>query len=553
MKAKNYILVALSFIGIVGGSCSDTWDEHYLNDESKVNNNSITIVNESLTNYLSHESSLSSMHQLFTETGMIEELQKKEQMYTILAVESAIPASADEKKYVAQTYISDASISPSNMVDGQRILMWNAKYLNISKTETETGETTIKFNNATVTKITKLTNGYLYILDQAVNSPRSMYEIIENLGDDYSIFREMILSRNELTFDKEASTIIGVDNTGNTVYDSIFTVKAPYFEKKGFDIMSENLTATMLIPSNEIVTEALSTARQKLSDWGLVREDSILENWIFQSVFFKKVYSKQDFDSNEDLTSVFSQQWRTTIQKVDLDNPIAMSNGTAYHVTKMKIPTNVLIYRLKDCFYYYQYLTAEEKETYYKATNLAYKEVKDNGNHPGWAAMGFPKIYYYTLMYDLADPTNKSYTLDFTPFMYESTGGSDHKLTPYKVPAGTYEVCVGFAQEKNKKLGNITIYVNGEKIGTVSESAHSSTTYHYDRGGNNYPEGFDASAASKAGVSKPTNYGRDGGMVGTITITGEAKPIVIRYEASGNSLSQAILYHWCLKPTIDCY
>ncbi len=48
----------------------------------------------------------------------------------------------------------------------------------------------------------------------------------------------MILSRNQLTFDKNASEIIGVDNTGNTVYDSVFTVKAPYFENKGFDIMS---------------------------------------------------------------------------------------------------------------------------------------------------------------------------------------------------------------------------------------------------------------------------------------------------------------------------
>lgn len=553
MKAKNYILVTLSLIGFVGGSCSDAWDEHYLQNENQVNNHSITIVNESLTSYLSKEASLSSMHQLFTETGMIEALQKKEQMYTILAVESSIHTSADDKKYVAQTYISDASISPSNMVDGQRILMWNGKYLNISKTEEESGNTTIKFNNAAVVKITKLTNGYLYILDQAVNSPRSMYEIIENLGDDYSIFREMIMSRNQLTFDKEASDIIGVDNTGNTVYDSIFTVKAPYFEKKGFDIMSENLTATMLIPSNEVVNKALSTARRNLADWGLERTDSILTNWVFQSVFFKKVYSKQDFEENKDLTSVFSQQWRTTVQKVDLDNPMPMSNGMAYYVTDMKIPTNVLIYRLKDLCYYYQYMTAEEKETYFKATNLTFSQVKDNGNHPGWPVMGFPKIYYYTLMYSLTDATNKSYTLDFTPFMYKTGVGSTHTVTPYKIPAGTYDVCMGFAQETNKKLGNITIYINGEKIGTVTESAHSSTTFHYDRGGDNFPEGYDSTAAGKAGVSKATNYGRDGGKIGTITITGEAQPIVIRYEASGNSLTQAILYHWCLKPTVDCY
>lgn len=556
MKAKKYILYALSsMLGLIAGSCSDTWDDHYSQGESQVNNTSITIVNETLTNYLAQESSLNSMYSLFEKTGMIEALLQKDQMYTILAVESDITAKAEASSddiYTAQTYISDASISPSSMEDGQRILMWSGKYLNIAKTAMENDASNIQFNNATVTKIVKLTNGYLYILDQAIEAPRSMYEIIENLGDNYSIFREMILSRNELSFDKEASKVVGVDNTGNTVYDSVFTVKAPYFEKQGFNIMSENLTATMLIPSNEVVNEALATAHQNLKDWGLERADSIIENWIFQAAFFNKTYTKQDFEDNEDLTSIFSKQWRTTVQKVDLDNPVAMSNGTAYYVTKLKIPTNVLIYRLKDLFRYYEYLTAEEKETYYSSSNLTYTQIKDNGNHAGWAAMGFPKIYYYTLMYSLTDATDKSYTLDFTPFMYKEKG-SAHEVIPYKVPAGKYDVCLGFMQEKNKKLGNINVYINGEKVGTVSESSHSGTTYHYDRGGQGYPEGYDASAASKAGVSKATNYGRDGGKVGTITLTGDAQPIVIRFEASGNSLNQAIFYHWCLKPTTDCY
>ena len=127
--------------------------------------------------------------------------------------------------------------------------------------------------------------------------------------------------------------------------------------------MSENVTATMLIPSNEVINDALTTARQKLTEWGLEREDSIIRNWVFQAAFFNKKYTKLDFEENEDLKSVFSKQWRTTVQEVDLDHPVNMSNGTAYYVKKMKIPTNVLIYRLKDHFYYYEKMTALEKET----------------------------------------------------------------------------------------------------------------------------------------------------------------------------------------------
>ena len=562
MKAKKYILGALFMAALMTG-CSDNWDNHYNSGEGVVNNSSIMIVDKSLTEYLSETPSLQSTYQLFEQTGMIDALLAKEQLYTILAVDGESSAASLDSKadgnvssddlYKAQTYISDVSLSPSNMTDGQRILMWNGKYLNITKTEDEAGETVIQFNNAKVTKIIKLNNGYLYLVDQEVSSPRSMYEIIENLGDDYSMFRDMILSRNELTFDKEASEIIGVDNTGNTVYDSVFTVRNPYFEAKGFDLMSENLNATMLIPSNELVTEALQTAKEKLQEWGLQREDSILENWIFQVAFFKEKYTKADFEENEDLTSIFSKQWRTTVQEVDLDHPMDMSNGTAYYVTKLKIPTNVLIYRLKDHFKYYEKMTEQEKAEYFKTENLTFIGVENKGYHAGWVAAGFPRIDYDVAIFELTDPNNKSYVLDFTPFMYEEVGASDHKVTPYKVPAGTYDVCLGFMQEKKKKLGNITVYVNGEKVGTISESSHSSTTFHYDRGGQGYPEGYDSKAASAAGVSKSGNYGRDGGKVGTITIEGEAKPIVIRFETSGNSLTQAVLFHWCLKPTADCY
>lgn len=71
------------------------------------------------------------------------------------------------------------------------------------------------------------------------------------------------------------------------------------------------------------------------------RADSILNNWIFQSAFYKEEYKKEDFGNpaKPDLISIFNQQWRTTINKVDLDNPIKMSNGTAYYVTSLKIPT----------------------------------------------------------------------------------------------------------------------------------------------------------------------------------------------------------------------
>lgn len=564
MKTKKYIVCSLLLAGMIS-SCSDTWDEHYNASESVVENTSITSVNESLTNYLAKEPALDAAYQLFKETGMIDKLQEKEQLYTILAVDGkglkSIREASNDDIYTAQTYISDVSLSPSNITEGQRILMWSGKYLEVKKSEDET----IRFNNATVTKIVKLNNGYLYILDEAIVAPRNMYEMIESLDDEYSIFRDMVISRNVLTFDKEHSVQTGVDQTGNSVYDSVFTVKAPYFENKGFNIMSENVTATMLIPSNDLINSAINTAKAKLKDWGLEREDSVLQNWILQSMFYDKKLTKEDFEATEDLKSVFGTQWRTTVQEVDLNNPISMSNGTAYHVTKMKIPTNVLIFRLKDYYRWYEYLTDTEKDTYYVTENLSYEKIRQSGlmTGLGWTQAGtdkygnylFPEIsFYYTLSYKLTDLDTKSYDIKFTPFKYVQTSSTEHTTVAYKVPPGEYNLCLGFEQNKDSKLGEMDIYFNGELVTHLASSALTGSNYHYDRAGQGYPEGYDTAKAKAAGWSKSGNYDRDGTRVGNIVITGnEAQTVELRFVGSGSKLEYCWLHHWCLKPTSNCY
>ena len=50
MKARKYIL-GVALIGLIGSGCTNTWDEHYAQNASTVNNTEISIVNESLTDY----------------------------------------------------------------------------------------------------------------------------------------------------------------------------------------------------------------------------------------------------------------------------------------------------------------------------------------------------------------------------------------------------------------------------------------------------------------------------------------------------------------------
>lgn len=546
MKTIKYILSSILLISGIY-ACNDDWDSHYSQEEQVVNNVNIKVVNKSAVDYLQSQPELSTMYQLFSETGVLDEMIEKDLLFTILVVndDNALSRAVvtDDRTFLAKSHISDISLSPSNLSDGQRVLMWNGKYINVSKVENEDNATSISFNGIAVKKITKVNNGYVYEIEDYVETPKSLYELIEGLGDDYSIFREMIMERNQLTFDKEASKIIGVDETGSNVYDSIFIVTNPYFEAQGFNMMSESLSATVLIPSNEVVNRALTVARQNLQEWGMLREDSILENWTFQSVFFDKKLSKSDFEANIDLNSIFSKQWRTTVQQVDLENPVSLSNGVAYYVTDMKIPTNVLIYRVKDYMRWYEYLSEEEKALYFDNENLTFDKMETKVSEwSGWPGV-FPNIINRVVRFKTTDAAIKEYTLNFTAFSYDE---KNKVTTPYKIPPGEYDLCLGFEQ----KMGHdVEVSFNGEYVGTVTASQLTKTDFHYDRGGQGYPEGYDV---NKATDKKKTNYDRDGGKVGVITIEG-TEPVNVVIKFHGINASKCCFHHWCLKPTKNCY
>lgn len=571
MKLLHTILIA-SALSAGFASCSDQWGTHYDTKVNELSTTEIEIVDESILDYLQSQADYKNMYDLFGQAGLLERMKTDGQLMTVLATDNSHLSLSNTSRadvgtdveYQAKSHISDISLSPSNITNGQRMLMWNGKYLNIALDDTNiSGLGTIAFNGTEVEKIIKATNGYIYILKNDVSSPRSLYETIENLGDDYSIFKNMILSKSQKVFDKEKSTPIGVDNTGNTVYDSVFTVRNPYFEAAKFDLMSEALSATMLLPSNEVINEALSEAKAKLKDWRLERQDSILSNWIFQAAFFNKKLTSAQLTAPVgaealdpdyiDFKSIFDKQWRTTVQQVDTKDTIPLSNGVAFKVTKLKIPTNVLIYRLKDYFKYYNDLSSADKEKYYANENLTYSKTEERvAPWSGWPAGGFPKISNVTVRFTLTDikEANPSWTykLDFIPFKY-TVNATGYTAEEYLVPPGEYDLCMGFEQ----KCGyDVEVWFNDEKVGTVTTSQLTKSDFHYDRGGQGYPEGYDT---KKATDKKKANYDRDGGKVGVVTITGtEAKPVKITLIGKKMTKnSKVIFHHWCLKPTVNCY
>ena len=568
MKTIRNTFIMLLALGIAA-ACSELEDDnHYGNSDTVISNNELKIVNISSAEYIKSRSDLSSMDQLFQAQGIYDELQKKGQLSTMLVVTNDHFKAPEEKtEFVTRSHVSDISISPANLEDGTRLMMWHGKYVNVAIDSIGLQGNIIDhilFNNGAVKEVVKTTTGYIYVISEMIETPTSLYDFINDLGDDYSIFREMVLASGGKEFDRANSKAIGVNDQGNTVYDSVFIYRNTFFENVNFDMNSESLTATMLLPSNNIINDALADAHQRLDAWEMTRSDSIMKDWILKTSFFARRYTSAQMQTTEeqDLKSIFGTQWRTNVQQVDVTEPIELSNGIVYKVKKMHLPNNLLMYRLKDYFYYYENCTDEQKAEFFKAVNLNFKEC--NTEVAAWSPLPGVWPYHENRIIRFDKPSeiadDDGFQLDFTPIKLNDDG----TVRPWLFPPGAYRFAMGSVQNQNLDIV-VTVFADGQEIAkTRAITWGTSTEFHYDRGttlSNTHPEGFDATYVREVGGnSKAANYDTDGGqMLDELVIPdikGDGSPvrIVMRLTcATWAGKTNVKIHHWCLRPTANNY
>lgn len=568
MNKTSFFLTTLLALGLLV-SCSELKDDdHYGNYDTQIANNELKIVNVSSEEYINSRSDLSGINELFRSQGIYEELNKKGQLSTMLVVTNDhFKAPAEKTDFITRSHISDISISPANLEDGTRLMMWHGKYVNVSIDSIGMNGNIIDhilFNNGAVKEVIKTTSGYIYVLSAMIETPTSLYDFINDLDDDYSIFRDMVLASGGKEFDRINSKAIGVNDQGNTVYDSVFIYRNTFFDAVNFDMNSESLTATLLLPSNKVINEALDNAHQRLQAWEMERSDSIMKNWILKSAFFNKRYAPAQIQTTElqDLKSIYNTQWRTNVQKVDTSDPIELSNGIVYKVTQLHLPNNVLMYRLKDYFYYYENCTDEQKAAYFKATNLIFKECATEvaawSPLPGVWPYHENRIIRFDKPSEIADADG--FQLDFTPIKLNDDG----TVRPYLFPPGAYRFAMGSVQNQNLDI-TVVILADGQEIArTRTITWSTSTEFHYDRGttlSNTHPEGYDASYVREVGGnSKAANYDTDGGqMMEELVIPdlkGDGSPVQITMRincGSWDGKTNVKIHHWCLRPTVNNY
>lgn len=602
MKRNKFIyLLAFSAVMLLG-ACSELSDKDYFkNIETTVNSDELVVVDMSSEEYLSKEPEYSSINELFKSHGIFTALEQKNQLSTMLVVENSdfqAPAGKEaEIDNAVKAHVSDIAVSPANLKtegNNMRIMMWHGKYINVDLDDAARNEGKIAghimFGTSAVKKVVKTNSGYIYVLSSLLNIPKSIYDYITNLDDNYSILRDSILASGTKEFDKKNSKPIGVNDEGNTVYDSVFIYKNTHFLEKNFDLSSESLTATLLLTSNAVVEEAIADAKVRLQKWGLWDEwnaerqynfEYTMRHWIMDAAFFDKKLTPETLlskdEENDMLTSIFSKYWKTSVQQIN-PTPIELSNGIAYQVTRLHIPNNVLIWRLKEDFSIYEFCSAEQKESFFQMLNMQFKACTTAV--AAWTPLQgvWPKHECRTLDLTVGDDASGDWQLVFTPCkrIFETyptrmemvkkdwlkSNLTVTGIKPFPIPPGKYTLSFGSKQNQNMEI-TFKVRVKGSTdVVAVSDpiTLGSTTIFHYDRNPGKFIEGYDPSADNLSTNKKAGNYDTDGGTVISELeipdVKGDGSPVEITVEIASptwNGNTTMVFNHWCLRPTKDNY
>lgn len=513
-------------------ACSDTWEEHFKREPGNEEASPLTLLE-----YFESETSYSDFFSFFREYGLDQELGKN-QLLTVWAVKNdnfdlSVVGNIDHS-LVAKYHINYLSLGQTELKNEMRIQSFNGIYLIISQTGMERFVNSVK-----IVSTKKFKNGIVHEIESVLKPLTNMFDYIRLLEDDYSIIRDSIVAYNREVFDRKNSIPTGVDQTGNTVYDSVFYTYNPLFEKADFS--SEFNQFTLFIPSNEVITGAFEKLKTQYQLMGLQfsQKDTVLAiNWIREAIFHTGEIS--DYGAQLDLKSSFGRIWRSTVQKINHSSPQRLSNGIVYQVTDLKIPNNVIISRIKSLVHYYEYLTPVEQQSLYTLRGTTAYQIMKGDETP---VSGF----FYWLFEVTGDPeSTEEFSLEFTPLDYDETTGT---VSVMKVPPGEYNLYMGF-RSKGHPFVDVTFHPGPDPVPdgfppvSTEIQAANSTPWNYDRVNETDPN-----------ISKWNGLG---GLVGVVTIPGNEMS-TFRIKVKFNKLEsigaakKMQIYHWTLKPTANNY
>lgn len=568
-RLKSLLAVLLSLLGVSGAglltSCSD-WNDHYSETATVVSGNAVDIYSGTVVDYMKSTSELSQINTLLDSAGVYRTTAADGDYTFVVCPNTAFDASKITDRIDYANYcVADMGINPAKIVDGFNINTRQGKSIWVQNNGTELA-------HCPIIKVVKCSNGFIYIVNGTLEIRYSAYEYLEQLGEDYAQFKQMVKRHEYRYFDRENSKQTGVNTEGRPTYDSVFIVRNTLmdrYDKDGspiWNMRSDSYSTTMFIPTNEQVEKAIQDAMSHIPTW--LRRDTTaadrkkFEQWIVTACFSDQNHPVAEVSSAaEDIVCVGGYQqvvdeitelvtyksmdaahWRPSVQRVDVTKAVELSNGMAYYCQTLKIPNHIVIYRIKSVQYkLWRAMAGAQQEKHYRWTNWTLPLVAENGQSSFFSnmpAMGnYPDILYHLLT---AEPTADAMANNLDCFVeHDGLIYNEVKDTVYEcqLPAGEYYLRMGF---KHSLPYSLSIEFNGTSddesqwvtLKKDMPMLATGSNYHFDRGaasevphyGTNFeiglPEGFDVDYWQQFNW-KAIAYDTDGWTVGIVTIPKE--------------------------------
>ncbi len=224
-------------------NCSDPLDARFDQGE---------IPTETVWQLLTENAEYSGFVDLLQETGM-DSVLNRNTAFTVFAIPNALfpdisGLSLQQKRQYASNHISNFVVFTADMHDGSSLKMLSGKKVFFSRA----GSGFSVNDDALLVSTDHLaTNGVLHQIDNLLEIRPNLLEFLQG-NPEYSYVAEILADGTTLLFDEENSSPIGINEEGQTVYDSVWKQSNDFFDQIA-DISSEDETFTLFLVSNSFL------------------------------------------------------------------------------------------------------------------------------------------------------------------------------------------------------------------------------------------------------------------------------------------------------------
>lgn len=335
---KNIIITFSLLLSIL--SCTDDWDKHYNEDKGP-----LEIIDKTVYEYLNENShNYEEFAQLLKKTNADTVLQTGHN-YTIWITDS-IPESFYANNDSIQGLTLQNHILMSNMQrtafkDNLPLKTIPGKLLWMDEIAGDFFVNDYKINSTVV--ICK--DGIIYDVDGLLERQKTLQESFWE-DPNYSLLREIIEKSPDSTLVDVITTVDTI--TGEVLIDSIFDNFFTLFNKVAIDKDRGN-PFTIFLTKNDQLQERIDTYFadvKNITEQDLTEEDSTkIYNFVSRSFIHGGAVEEEDYYSVKSRRSAyFNILWRTDYQQIVASSLKRYSNGYAYEMSDLAIPTSLIKY-----------------------------------------------------------------------------------------------------------------------------------------------------------------------------------------------------------------